>query len=32
MIDSKWKMLPAVSLHGFLTAVVIGPRLIIPSV
>ncbi len=32
MVNSEWRMLPADSLHGFLTAIAIGPRLIMPSV
>ena len=32
MVSSEWRMLPADSLHGFLTAIAIGPRLIMPSV
>jgi uncharacterized protein len=31
MAASDWRMLPADSLHGFLTAVAIGPRMLVPS-
>jgi hypothetical protein len=32
MVLSEWRRLPAESLHGFITAIAIGPRLIMRSV